>query len=592
MDDTIDPQVKNLVSAIGQAETGDSSEQAYSKPGPSGEYGRYQFLPSTWKLWAQEILKNPNAPMSIENQNRVAYQKVKQWKQAGLNPAQIASKWNSNDPEAYNGTFTTGPMAGKPSIGKNSLGVHYDVPSYAMKVSNNYNQLKASQDNSTDFSDITSNNSTSQPDTGLSGFATGFAKSGLSTIKELGNIGGAIGQKTLGAFGLQVPNIYSEDYMQQNPNDITSKLFNKDTISPQGTAENIGNVGGTIAQMMFPAGEITKTADLAKGLITGEGLWSSIARTAVKAGTEAFANTGLGYVQSGGDLTKALTQGLTSGVLSSVGSLFSNVPESLYGKIFKESKVALEDNLFGTTGNSLAQEARNKGIGGNLSQMATQISDGFATTEKNLVNWATNSTTKVPVDKNLYTVLDNIYTKMSEVGRGEGADKILELVDKIKGGEMDMKTALDIRRLLDGVRTNASYNQIVTKMGESSANLKYWSDDLRKIINNSGGAKFMKDFEFYYEAKDALVNAAFRTKGGIDYFDTAMGAGSVLGGNPLVGLAAIAGKHLFGTSGSNTYAADILSGLGKMGRFLTSTISNQASNFLSPTIKSFIPQKQ
>ncbi len=28
---------------------------------------------------------------------------------------------------------------------------------------------------------------------------------------------------------------------------------------------------------------------------------------------------------------------------------------------------------------------------------------------------------------------------MSEVGRGEGADKILELVDKIKGGEMDMK---------------------------------------------------------------------------------------------------------------------------------------------------------
>jgi muramidase (phage lysozyme) len=133
MDNTIDPQVKNLVSAIGAAETGAPSDSAYTTEGASGEYGRYQFMPDTWKQWAGQILGDPNAPMSMENQNKVAYTKVKQWKDQGLNPAQIASKWNSGDENAY--------LNQTPGV--NNEGVSYNTPAYTQKVSSYYRDLSS-----------------------------------------------------------------------------------------------------------------------------------------------------------------------------------------------------------------------------------------------------------------------------------------------------------------------------------------------------------------------------------------------------------------------------------------------------------------
>ncbi|HSV94555.1 MAG TPA: hypothetical protein VLH94_01055, partial [Spirochaetia bacterium] len=73
------------------------------------------------------------APMTVENQNKVAYYQIKEWKDKGLTPAQIASKWNSGDENAYK----------KGHKGYNAkLGVSYDTPAYTMKVSNYYNELK------------------------------------------------------------------------------------------------------------------------------------------------------------------------------------------------------------------------------------------------------------------------------------------------------------------------------------------------------------------------------------------------------------------------------------------------------------------
>ncbi len=142
MDQTIDPKIKNLVSAIGRAETGNPSPDAYNAKGASGEFGRYQFLPDTWKMWAPESGVDVN-DRSMAAQNKVAYNKVKQWKDQGLNPAQIASKWNSGDENAYMGTFKDGKPSSSKAVGgtPNSQGVEYDVPGYAMKVSNYYKQL-------------------------------------------------------------------------------------------------------------------------------------------------------------------------------------------------------------------------------------------------------------------------------------------------------------------------------------------------------------------------------------------------------------------------------------------------------------------
>lgn len=132
----IDPQVKALTTAIGQAETGDDPN-AYSQPGASGEYGRYQFTEPTWRGYAKEILGDENADItSKENQNKVAYGKIKQWKEAGYNPAQIASMWNagSSKPNAYKENHR----------GVNKYGVQYDTPAYAQRVSDYYRKAAQS----------------------------------------------------------------------------------------------------------------------------------------------------------------------------------------------------------------------------------------------------------------------------------------------------------------------------------------------------------------------------------------------------------------------------------------------------------------
>lgn len=128
-----DQQALNLTKAMRKAETG-SSTDPYNTKGASGESGAYQFMPKTWSAWSKQYLGQENAPMTVENQNKVAYSRVKERKDAGLSPAQIASEWNSGDPDAY--------KAGKKGV--NSQGVAYDVPAHVKKVSDYYRELSGS----------------------------------------------------------------------------------------------------------------------------------------------------------------------------------------------------------------------------------------------------------------------------------------------------------------------------------------------------------------------------------------------------------------------------------------------------------------
>ena len=122
----MDQDAINLAKAIRQAETG-------NKPvaGKSGELkSRYQFLPSTWKSWSKQYLGIDNAPLTLENENKVAYSKIKELKDKGLNPAQIASVWNS------------GSTKWEGKVGVNKQGVKYDVPLYVNRVYSEYQKIK------------------------------------------------------------------------------------------------------------------------------------------------------------------------------------------------------------------------------------------------------------------------------------------------------------------------------------------------------------------------------------------------------------------------------------------------------------------
>ncbi len=131
MQEQLDPQVVNLAKAIRQTESGGD----FNIKGKSGEHGAYQFMPDTWKEYSREAGVNvPLEQATPEQQNEVAYKKIKQWKDKGLNVGQIASSWNAGPgkPNAY--------LEG--NSGVNSKGVSYDTPAYAKSVAEQYHQYK------------------------------------------------------------------------------------------------------------------------------------------------------------------------------------------------------------------------------------------------------------------------------------------------------------------------------------------------------------------------------------------------------------------------------------------------------------------
>ena len=122
----LDQDIINLSKAIRQVETGNRPVS-----GASGEMkSRYQFMPATWKAGAKKYLGNENATLSLENENKVAYSQIKDWKDKGYGPDQIASMWNSGKPEW------------KGVTGTNSKGVKYDVPGYVKKVGTAYGKIR------------------------------------------------------------------------------------------------------------------------------------------------------------------------------------------------------------------------------------------------------------------------------------------------------------------------------------------------------------------------------------------------------------------------------------------------------------------
>lgn len=127
--------VESVVQGIANAETGGVPVE-----GKSGEAKSiFQFLPSTWKSYATDVLGDPNAPITKENELKVMRYKVRSQVDKGMSVRQIASAHNAGEgePDAYTGKFgktTKTHRAGDPSKGINSSGVAYDTPAYADKV--------------------------------------------------------------------------------------------------------------------------------------------------------------------------------------------------------------------------------------------------------------------------------------------------------------------------------------------------------------------------------------------------------------------------------------------------------------------------
>lgn len=90
----LDPKVVKVMQAIRQVESGGD----YNAIGDNGNArGAYQFNEKTgpgWKNLAKQYLGDENAQFDKANQNKVAYKRIKEWKDAGRQPEEIAALWN------------------------------------------------------------------------------------------------------------------------------------------------------------------------------------------------------------------------------------------------------------------------------------------------------------------------------------------------------------------------------------------------------------------------------------------------------------------------------------------------------------------
>lgn len=129
----LDQDIVNLAKAIRQVESGNRAVTP-AEGSQLGGKSRYQYTRDTWKSVAGKYLGNPNAEMTLENENKATYSRLLDWKKQGYDPGQIASMWNAGEgrPNAHKENFR----------GTNKYGVRYDVPAYVNKVYNEYKSVK------------------------------------------------------------------------------------------------------------------------------------------------------------------------------------------------------------------------------------------------------------------------------------------------------------------------------------------------------------------------------------------------------------------------------------------------------------------
>ena len=418
----MDPQVIALAQAIRKTESNDN----FNAKGKSGESGAYQWMPSTWKGHAKQVLGDANAQMTPANQNAVAYTIIKGWKDKGLNPAQIAAKWNSGSEVGW-----------ESKIGTNAQGVSYNVPQYVKSVTDTYQQLKTGNTQTPQIPNASTvqDTSTEKPQTGFLGtnpndslygkIIDNSITRGIQSFFPGEKVGQAIG--TLGGYAASG---FNPNYDTSAPTplqvagDVAQGALMVGTGQPSGVS-GIQAFGKTLP--------VLKTAESVLGRVAQNSL---IGGAYGASGAVAGGSTDIKDISTQGAIGAA-TGGITTGVLEGVNTALSKLPERLVKSVLpqlnKEDTVnyAIKNIKLGTTENMVNESQKalnsyNKQIDGilthpqfnNKSIMASDILSGvkkaFPRSEYDVPTIINKLKTQIPSEASTLTKL------------GKGGDLTLE----------------------------------------------------------------------------------------------------------------------------------------------------------------------
>lgn len=561
--ETLDPQAVNLAKAIRQTESGGD----FQAKGKSGEYGAYQFTEPTWqKLSSKYGINTPLQQATPEQQNEVAYRQVKEWKDAGYNPGQIASMWNAGEgePDAYTGKFSNG----QPSSGTNKFNVHFDVPAYAKSVATAYQTLKQGGEVQADPANPSSVANTTTTDAPLP--APSQQQSDIQPPQPQQSLG----DKIMG--GITDAATKATDFLGLKPAvDVTAQ-----NIAGLGIAGN-GLVQGVLQRSMKPLeeanneikqlGQPTLGQDIGAGLQTGATA-ATLAAAPETLGGAAATFGGLGAAQNAGasmannestqDTGKsALEGGLIGGTAGAAGNIVSKAMDWLPQRIARSflpgtnketAQYAVQKGL-GTPSSMLkASDASLKDLGTKLDAALTKPSNSYV--QPNGEELLNNVAQKLP-DAQLSP--DEIYqtlNKLVPLKRG--------LLTKLADNTISLKELHSLNSAIGKATFKTVFDDPAVKAGKQVASEFYHttSDFLKQAAPDS--APLFDEFSKELRLNGALskaVRSGEKTRMLTLRDLVAFGAMSGITGQPLAGIGGVLAEKALTNPSINLMSAGLLS---------------------------------
>lgn len=428
----------------------------------------------------------------------------------------------------------------------------------------------------------------------IKNFSEGVAKGELSTLKGLGTLG----QKVLDSTLNKIPGVNAGSDIYRP--DTTVGQTATQTLTPDGTAQNIGFGAERLAELLAPASKIAKAEKTADILFRGSGFLPAAERVVAKSAINAIP-TGLTVAAQKGDIKAGaeagLISGLTRGAFATIGegTRALKMPERLYSTIFKNTKNdmlaelkndgirTLQENnpqryqelvskgiiKVGADGTpkvneTLAEQALDRGLRGSIRHMADTVVEGTLNSEDKVQTIAKNYAGKVNLTEPQFpNVLKKIATEYEDVGFGEIADEATNLANELSTskGQVSAETAIKVKRFLDRVRIASSFDKPVVNLSTSQANLKTLSDAVRGRVNSIPGmGEVMKDYSFNIQALEALAKEASRRGNNqvLSLIDSLFLSGAYAGNNPVPGVTMGTLRKLLLSAPGTTYLAQAL----------------------------------
>lgn len=535
---SLDPQAVALAKAIRQSESGGD----FNAKGASGEHGAYQFMDSTWdKTSSKYGIKVPLKSATPEQQNEVAYKQIKEWKDKGFNPGQIASMWNAGEgePDAYLGKFSNG----QPSSGKNKKGVSFDVPKYAKSVASAYQTIKGGGYVNADPQNPSSTAAPQEQE----GFLPSIFRSLTQPVATLLARPIQAGAELLGVPDYKVNEISAKVPFYGKNNALDVPTGGSDVLKDVGRAAQTISLG-------LPVGSMSKS--LGVGALAG-------------AGSGLEKDPSLKGVVRGGLVGTAF-----GGVGGGISKLFEKLPKTLTDSAFKglspkQVEKVLAEKSIGTKEGLLAQSEKA------ISQYGKDIDHILLNTkEKGAGDFAIRATQqsfpefsgKVGTDKLLKKVGSLIPSGPSGF---EGLDwnrgTILSYLEKIANGTATLQEKNKVRSAIDSA-TKGGYAKLAKSLNPSAGHdlAMSFADALRKEVQGSEKATIPVFEEFTKEMgiKSVLRKVTQKSSGGLIRWRDIVPfmAGSGLGGLP-GGLMGVAAERIAENPAAQFTAAKAIKGL-------------------------------